>query len=624
MKHDLEELASINDRLAAIIEHILLLELRYTDEIGAVHPSYRKSAMNLVHYLGLRSFDIADLQKHLIKLGLPSLANIQPHVLSSLLAARNIINCLLGNPDTEHRKGIVSIKKSRRILDRNSRQLFGYRSKKRRTRIMVTLPVSAAEDKSFVRRLLKSGMNTARINCAHDSRAEWKKMVNNVHHASGKLNKRCRIMIDLAGPKLRTGPMQPGPMVIHIRPERDLTGNILGPVKVWIAPAGSAPPDAPGLIFIPVTTEWFRHVKRGDLIHFTDTRGKSRQILVGGRKGQGRWGYCGSSAWLETGTRLRLFRPDEREKQADNVGELLPLEQFITLRPGDSLTLHADQRPGEAARLDQNGQVLEPAHIACTLPEVFDTVRPEEPIIFNDGKIEGVIREVTPDALQVEITNARDSGSKLRADKGINLPKSDLSIGILTRKDKTDLDFVCKHADAVNISFINTPEDVHSLLRELDTRKAKVGIILKIETRNGFRNLPRILLTAMQRYPVGVMVARGDLAIEAGWKNFASIQEEIVRICEAAHVPDIWATQVLENLAKKGTPTRAEITDAAVAQRAECVMLNKGFYLERAVSMLDKILRRMEFFQERQEVMLPVLDGADELRLSHQQYDIDD
>ena len=395
-------------------------------------------------------------------------------------------------------------------------------------------------------------------------------------------------------------------------------------MKVWIAPAGSAPPDAPDLIFIPVSTEWFAHVKRGDLIKFRDTRGKSRQILVGGRKGLGRWGYCGNSAWLETGTRLRLFHPDGREKQADNVGELLPLEQFITLHPGDNLILHADERPGEAARLDRNGQVLEPAHIACTLPEVFCAVQSGEPIMFNDGKIEGVIREVNPDALRVEITSARDAGSKLRADKGINLPKSHLSIDLLTRKDQNDLDFVCEHADAVNISFINSAADIRSLLRELDRRKAKVGIILKIETRNGFRNLPRILLTAMQRYPVGVMVARGDLAIEAGWKNFASIQEEIVRICEAAHVPDIWATQVLENLAKKGTPTRAEITDAAVAQRAECVMLNKGFYLEKAVVMLDKILRRMQFFRERQEVMLPVLDGADELRLSHRKYDIGD
>ncbi len=622
MKYDLQQLETINDRLAAIIEHMLLLELRYTDEINAVHPACRKSAKNLVHYLGLRSFDIADLQKHLVELGLPSLANIEPHVLSSLLSLRTLINCLLGKPKNEHRKGIVTFKQSRKILDTNSRQLFGYKSKKRRTRIMVTLPASAAVDRGFVRRLMKCGMNTARINCAHDMPREWEKMVNNVRHASRKLDKRCRIMMDLAGPKLRTGPMRQGPKIIHIRPERDLTGNILGPVKVWIAPAGSAPPDAPDLIFIPVTADWFAHIKRGDLIHFTDTRGKSRRILVGGRKGQGRWGYCGAPAWLETGTCLRLLRPDGREKQADNVGELLPREQFITMHTGDSLILHADGRPGEAAKLDQNGQVLKPAHIACTLPEIFRSVRPGEPIMFNDGKIEGVVRSSTMDELQVEITNAREAGSKLRADKGVNLPQSDLSNEAITRKDRRDLDFVCERADAVNISFLNNEQDVHCLLQELEKRKASIGIILKIETREGFHNLPRILLAAMQRYPVGVMVARGDLAIETGWKNFAYIQEEIVRICEAAHLPDVWATQVLESAAKKGTPTRAEITDAAVSQRAECVMLNKGIYIEKAVRLLDKILRRMQFFKDRQEVILPSLGEAEELRLSHEKFDI--
>ena len=147
-------------------------------------------------------------------------------------------------------------------------------------------------------------------------------------------------------------------------------------------------------------------------------------------------------------------------------------------------------------------------------------------------------------------------------------------------------------------------------------------MILKIETQKGFKNLQRILLRAMQMYPVGVMIARGDLAIETGWKNFASIQEEILRICEAAHIPDVWATQVLETLAKKGVPTRAEITDSAMAQRAECVMLNKGPYINKAVKMLDKILRRMQLFQKKKETVLPKLEGAEELKLSHDLYNI--
>ena len=105
----------------------------------------------------------------------------------------------------------------------------------------------------------------------------------------------------------------------------------------------------------------------------------------------------------------------------------------------------------------------------------------------------------------------------------------------------------------------------------------------------------------MQSYPVGVMIARGDLAIETGWKNIATIQEEILRICEAAHVPDIWATQVLESLAKKGTPSRAEITDAAASQRAECVMLNKGLHIKKTIKLLDRILRKMQGFQNKKE-----------------------
>jgi pyruvate kinase len=107
------------------------------------------------------------------------------------------------------------------------------------------------------------------------------------------------------------------------------------------------------------------------------------------------------------------------------------------------------------------------------------------------------------------------------------------------------------------------------------------------------------------------------LAIETGWNNFATIQEEILRICEAAHIPDIWATQVLENMAKKGVPSRAEITDASMAQRAECVMLNKGYYIEKAVKLLDKILIKMQKYQKKKETILPRLKEGESLKLDH-------
>jgi pyruvate kinase len=183
----------------------------------------------------------------------------------------------------------------------------------------------------------------------------------------------------------------------------------------------------------------------------------------------------------------------------------------------------------------------------------------------------------------------------------------------LTKKDKTDLKFVAQSANTVNFSFVNNKQDVEELLNELKKLKANIGIILKIETKEAYRNLPGILLKGMENYPIGVMIARGDLAIETGWKNFAIIQEEILQLCEAAHLPDIWATQVLENLAKKGIPTRAEITDAAMAQRADCVMLNKGPYIEKTVRMLDKVLRKMQRIQNRKITILPKLEFNENL-----------
>jgi pyruvate kinase len=617
-----EKLQLLESRISEIITRIGEIEKDFSDEINNVHPIYSKSARNLVHYLGFRSFDIDNLQDELRDMGLPGLSNIEGHVMRSLHTINSIINHMLGNPLPEKRKGIISIKKSHKILTRNTKLLFGYKSKKRRTRIMVTLPGSSSEDLPFIAKLLNAGMNSARINCAHDNREAWGKMIGNVRKAGEKQLKSCKVMMDLGGPKLRTGSIMPGPKLIHIKPEKDALGLIINPAKIWIASPECPSPDNSASLHLPVSDDWFNTIKRGDNIQFQDTRNKKVKIIVEGRKGNGRWGSCHTSAYISSGTELKLFRPDNTEKVAHNVGELMPIEQYITLKTNDFLILHKDQKLGEPAKYDNNGNLLEVAHISCTLPEIFEDVRKDEPIFFDDGKIEGVIVETEADKIKIKVTYAKDTGGKLKADKGINLPDSKLKVSGLTEKDKNDLKFIVDNADTVNFSFVNDVNDVQQLQDELKKYNTQISIILKIETQKGFKNLPHILLKAMQSYPIGVMIARGDLAIETGWKNFASIQEEILRICEAAHIPDVWATQVLENLAKKGVPSRAEITDAALSQRAECVMLNKGFYIEKAVKMLDKILRRMQKFQKKKETMLPKLDEAHQLYLSHDKFNI--
>jgi pyruvate kinase len=243
--------------------------------------------------------------------------------------------------------------------------------------------------------------------------------------------------------------------------------------------------------------------------------------------------------------------------------------------------------------------------VECTLPEVFGKVQPGARILFDDGKIAGVVCRSSDRALEVEIIHCDGGGAKLGSDKGINLPDTELGLPALTEKDREDLEVAVREADLVGLSFVHSPADVQQLRAELQARGApEMGILLKVENRIAFEQLPRLLWTGMLGGPVGVMVARGDLAVEMGFERLAEVQEEILWLCEAAHVPVVWATQVLENLAKRGAPSRAEVTDAAMGVRAECVMLNKGPYIVDAVRFLDNVLRRMKGHQQKKRSLL--------------------
>jgi len=224
------------------------------------------------------------------------------------------------------------------------------------------------------------------------------------------------------------------------------------------------------------------------------------------------------------------------------------------------------------------------------IAEVFRSVEVGHRVLLDDGEIAGVVEEVHPDRVVVAI---RRSG-RLKAGKGINLPDTDLDLELFDEDDLIALDTIAPLADLVSLSFVSHPADIDRLAAELAERgRPDIGVILKIEHRTAFENLPALLLRALALPSAAVMVARGDLAVEVGWERLAEVQEEILLLCEAAHVPVIWATQVLESLAKEGAPTRAEITDAAAASRSECVMLNKGPHIPDTIEALADIIGRM-------------------------------
>jgi len=584
--------------------------------LARVHANYRDSARNLLHYLALRRRDLRPLQLRLASLGLSSLGRAESHVLATVDAVLGVLHRLVQRAwqPASGETAVIDFAHGERLLAEHTDALLGPATTGRTVRIMVTMPSEAAEDYLLVHNLLQQGMDCMRINCAHDDATAWARMIGHLRQAERSLGRSCRIVMDLAGPKLRTGPLEPGPAVVRIRPGRDAYGRVTAPARVWLSPEESPqrPPSAASAC-LPVPSSWLARLRIGESVKFTDARDAQRAFRIVDVTDHGCWAEMAKTAYLVPGTTLRRARgtgkPGDRECR---IGALPPGENRLTLQKGDLLILTRDLEPGRPASYDSAGKILTPAVVGCTLPEVFDDVRAGEPIWFDDGKIGGVIEKVEMSRVLVRITQDHVTALTLRADKGINLPESELRLAAMTAKDIEDLSFAAQHADIVELSFANSAQDVESFQQRLASLGSRQpAIVLKIETRRGFENLPDMLLTAMRSPCCGVMIARGDLAVECGFERLAEVQEEILWLCEAAHVPVIWATQVLETLAKEGRPSRAEITDAAMGLRAECVMLNKGPYVVSAVRVLDDILRRMHAHQAKKRSMLR------ELHLAH-------
>lgn len=596
---------SLVSELWTLREAMLAHEETLAPWLNRVDPGFRASARNLAHYLALRRGDRRPLQENLAQVGVSSLGGAESNVLANLDKVLSILHRLTGQPwPTRHQDEAAVIERSGKLLERHTAELLGTPPAGRTVRIMVTLPSEAAVDFGLVRRLTVSGMDIARINCAHDGPSEWKAMAANVRRAARAVGRPVRIMMDLGGPKLRTGFIPAGPAVLKLRPQRDELGRVLVPGRVGMRAAGATMPVVGATAHVGVDTDWLDAIAPGDNLDLTDARGAKRNLLVIHRDAEGALAECHQTVYLLPETRLKRRRKGAGARTTGLVD--LPIQPgFLSLKQGSILRL-AREGNTVAVPKKRGKQWQEPVpSIACTLPEVFGQVSVGERIWFDDGRIGGVIRHVDRAWLEVEITHARENGEKLAGDKGINLPDSRLDLPALTEKDIADLTVVAKEADFVGLSFVHSATDVEILREHLRAQGAPdLGIVLKIETRRGFENLPELLFSAMVGKAAGVMIARGDLAVECGYERLAEVQEEILWAAEAAHMPVIWATQVLETLAKTGLPSRAEITDAAMGERAECVMLNKGPHITDAMRTLDDILRRMQSHQAKKRPLL--------------------
>ena len=612
---DLEDLLAELLTLRDYLDRASVERLRpYTGRLR--RPGAHQSACNLAHYLALRHFDLRPLQQALARNGLSSLGRSEAHVLGTLDQVIHLVSQALQRSAQVAAPTCptVGFEEGMDRLAHNTAEVLGPPPAGRQVRIMVTLPTQAADDPAYLRRLMAAGMDCARINGAHDDPQARLRMIGHLRQAASELDRGCPVLVDLAGQKLRTGPLETCLRPLHIKPHRDVRGVIRRAATVLLEAASGAPgdiqPEPDARLRIPDTIASI--VRVGDRLAFADTREKQRTLTIERALEGSCWlASCGQSTYLDAGTRVWLERHDEPRRRHDVsfhfegfAREPVELRVFMD----DPLLLRKDGRPGHAARHDDDGRLVAPATIGCLGTLDLERLAPGDPVWFDDGEIGAEVVAVGTDTVHLRITQAKPAGSRLRPDKGINFPNTPMQDSPLTARDLEELDTVVAHADAVGFSFVESAQDMEVLIGALAQRGAEgLPIIAKIETRRAVRNLPDIILAAIGRHPLGVMIARGDLAVEVGPERMAELQEEILWVCEAAHVPVIWATQVLETLVKKGSVSRPELTDAAMANRAECVMLNKGPHVERALRSLGDILVRMQDHQVKKSARLRAL-----------------
>ena len=570
------------------------------------------SARNLLCWLRLRDLDLRTLQTDLHSLGLSSLGRSEAAIADTLEALRITVEALLGAGPRGAAATLVRDELARERLHKRADDILGTAPVHRTTRVMVTLPSEAALSATLVDRLVHAGMDIARINLAHDDKDAWSAMAAGVRAAADRAGRRVLLAFDLVGPKIRTGPLPPGPLVLRVRPKKDALGKLVAPATLWLTPA-KAPARAPGEHppqSLPVAGEFLSRLLVDDVVAFRDARGRPRKLRIVERRGDSLWGELKRSAYIETGTILHHMAGTGSGRRAvahTMVGALNLVEPGLLVYEGERLILTRALVPGVEAQRARDGTLITPARIGCTAQELFASAQPGQPLFIDDGRIAGQIAKVTDDEIEVDLVRVPPNGARVRPHRGINVPLTHLDIPGFTAEDEASLEHI-RDADIVGLSFAWRGEDLKRLRAALSARGCDPAIVLKVETRRGYAALPALLLEALHDGRVGLMIARGDLAVEAGFEHLAEAQEEMLALGEAAQIPVIWATQVLETLAKTGLPTRAEVTDAAQGGRAEAVMLNKGPFVTDAVAFLDHLLTRTESHRKKHLALLPALD----------------
>lgn len=275
------------------------------------------------------------------------------------------------------------------------------------------------------------------------------------------------------------------------------------------------------------------------------------------------------------------------------------LKEPLEVQAGQILRLQPDTQGGDS-------------WLPLPVPELFETARPHDRILLDDGSVELFITDQKPDALTVQVIE----GGMIRSHRGVTLLNRSLPLPSLTPRDEEDLkEGVTASVDWIALSFVRSPSDLYTLRARLRNLKAeKTPVIAKIEQKTALQQLDDIIEASD-----GIMVARGDLGVQVELEEVPVLQKRIIQACNKAVKPVITATQMLESMMTNGRPTRAEVTDVAnaIMDGTDAIMLSGetaiGQFPVQSVKWMAKIAERAEEELDFKRAMtaLPNLDEGD-------------
>ena len=287
--------------------------------------------------------------------------------------------------------------------------------------------------------------------------------------------------------------------------------------------------------------------------------------------------------------RRRVYHIRQYEKRLGRPIAILGDLQGPKLRIGNFKNTQVNLKNFEKFTLDLNPKMGNHQRVYLPHPEIFKSVKINNKILIDDGKIILNVVKVNSEKIETEVIN----GGKISNKKGVNIPETFVRMSSLTKKDLKDLQLCLDLGlDYIALSFVQKPKDILDLRRYINTQ---TGIMAKFEKPMAIKRMNEIL-----EHCDAAMVARGDLGVEMPPEEVPIIQKRIIASCRDFGIPVVVATQMLDSMVNSPSPTRAEASDvaSAVFDAADCLMLSaesaSGKFPVDSVKIMDRIIRGVE------------------------------